>query len=134
MSVQNGKDMLLKIKQNTTYITVAGLKTRECELNRQVINITDSDSIGQWRELSEGGIAHAKLRGDGIFKDATADEEIRAMFFNGQKKEWKAILPDFGELEGRFIITELTYAGTYDAEVVWRITLESAGQITFTVI
>ena len=131
MSVQNGKDLLLKIKQSGSFTTVAGLKSRELEFNRQLIDITDSDSTGHWRELQSGGVRRARLRGEGIFRDATSDAMIRRVFFEGTVDEWQVILPDFGQLTGHFVIVDLSYAGTFDGEIVWHISLESAGEIVF---
>ena len=44
------------------------------------------------------------------------------------------IIPDFGLIEGPFLITALEYAGNHDGELSFDIALESAGALTFTVI
>lgn len=132
MAAQLGQNMLLKVKQNATFITVAGLKTREIEFNTSPVDITDSNSANRWRELLSGsGIRKSRLTGEGIFRDAAADSHIRSLFFSGETAEWEITLPDFGRLQGFFLLERLFYAGKFDGEVNWGIQLESAGEISF---
>ena len=43
----------------------------------------------------------------------------------------KFISPDLGTLSGTFQITSLEYAGEYNGEVTYSLTLESSGYVTF---
>ena len=42
------------------------------------------------------------------------------------------MIPDFGTVQGPFQISALEFAGAHDGEVAFDITLESAGELTFT--
>ena len=135
MAAQSGKEMLLKLDQtgSGSFLTVAGLKTRSLALNTASIDVTDAESAGRWRELLDGaGIKRASVSGNGIFKDQTSDEQIRALFFSGTIRNWQLILPDFGTLQGPFQITALEFSGDHAGEVTFDMALESAGQLTFT--
>ena len=44
------------------------------------------------------------------------------------------IIPDFGIVEGPFQITAIEYAGTYNGEATYELSLASAGVLTFTAI
>ncbi len=135
MSAQKGRDLLLKIDQSGAgaFITVAGLRARAIGFNAATVDITHTESAGQWRELLAGaGIRSARLSGTGLFKDAASDEAIRAVFFASQIRRWQVIIPDFGTVEGPFQITGLDLAGQHDAEVTFELTLESAGELMFT--
>lgn len=135
MTAQKGKDLLLKVDEDGlgTFTTVAGLRSRGLAFNAETIDITDAESAGQWRELlSGGGIKSARINGSGIFKDAISDETVRAYFFNGTIRNWQIIIPDFGTVEGPFQITALEFTGQHDSEVTFELSLESAGQLTFT--
>ena len=137
MAAQSGKDMLLKLDQtgSGSFLTVAGLKTRSLALNAASIAVTDAESAGRWRELLDGaGIKRASVSGNGIFKDQTSDEQIRALFFSGTIRNWQLILPDFGTLQGPFQITALEFSGDHTGEVTFNIALESAGEMSFTAI
>jgi TP901-1 family phage major tail protein len=132
MSAQRGRDLLLKIQSAAGYETVAGLRAKRVQFNAEAIDITDSQSDGLWRELLAGsGIRRATIGGDGIFRDAASDTLVRAAFFSGDIPSWLVVLPDFGELSGPFQITALEYSGQKAGEITFRITLESAGELSF---
>lgn len=134
MVAQKGKDMLLKLDQSGagSFVTVAGLRTKRLAFNSETVDVTDSESAGRWRELLAGsGVQRAALSGSGIFKDQASDEAIRSAFFAGTIRDWQAVVPDFGTVEGAFQITSLEYTGAHDGEVTFEIALESAGLVGF---
>lgn len=133
MTAQKGKDLLLKLDTGSGFTTVAGLRARRLIFNAQTVDTTDSESAGRWRELLGGaGIRHATISGDGIFKDAVSDEMVRSTFFGTEIAQWQLIVPDFGTVEGAFQIVALEYQGNHDGELRFRISLDSAGLISFT--
>jgi TP901-1 family phage major tail protein len=134
MAAQRGKDLLLKIRDATgSFVTVAGLRTRAMTFNAQAIDSTHADSGDRWRELLAGaGVRAAHVSGGGIFKDAASDALIRNAFFAGSVQAWQIIIPDFGRLEGPFQITTLSFAAQHETEVMFDLSLQSAGAISFT--
>lgn len=132
MAAQKGKDLLLKIANSGSFVTVAGLRTRRIAFNSETVDVTDADSAGRWRELLGGaGVQRAALSGAGIFKDAQSDGLIRTAFFAGTIVSWQLAIPGFGTVEGPFQITALEYTGSHDGEVTFDIALESAGALGF---
>jgi TP901-1 family phage major tail protein len=135
MTAQRGKDILLKIgdgEEPEGFVTVAGLRARTISLNARTIDATDSDSAGRWRELLAGaGVKQASVSGAGIFRDAASDAMIREAFFAQSARAWRLIIPDFGQLEGPFLVAALEYAGEHEGEATWALTLASAGEIAF---
>ena len=132
MTAQKGKDLLLKIETSGSYTTVAGLRARQISFNAESVDVTDSESVGRWRELLAGaGLRRASVSGSGIFKDATSDGLIRSAFFNGEINNWQIIIPDFGKISGLFQIISLEYAGQHDREITFEIAMDSAGPISF---
>ena len=134
MSAQRGKDILLKIEAVPgTFTTVAGLRARTISLNARTVDATDGDSAGRWRELLAGaGVKSAAVAGQGIFRDAASDALIREAFFEQAARRWRLIVPDFGQLEGPFLVSALEYAGEHEGEATFAISLASAGEIGFT--
>jgi len=132
MVAKKGKDLLLKVEMpGAGFITVAGLRARQVSLNTEIVDVTDSESAGRWRQLlADAGLRRASLSGSGLFKDAASDANIRGIFFNSTISNWQVIIPDFATLEGPFQIVSLEYAGQHDGEVTFDISLESAGEIT----
>ncbi|QBX37357.1 phage major tail protein, TP901-1 family [Brevundimonas sp. S30B] len=133
MGAQRGKDMLLKIEgAGGVYETVAGLRARTISLNARSVDVTDADSAGRWRELLAGaGVRSAAVSGQGVFRDAASDAVIRESFFEQSAKRWRLIVPDFGVLEGPFLVAALEYAGEHEGEASFALSLASAGPVEF---
>ncbi len=134
MAAQRGKDMLLKMRDDTSaFVSVAGLRSRRIAFDAEAVDITHAESIGRWRELLSGaGIKKATVTGAGVFKDTATDLLTRQTFFDGTIRDWRIIIPDFGTLEGAFQISGLEYRAEHQGEVTFEMTLESAGALTFT--
>jgi TP901-1 family phage major tail protein len=82
--------------------------------------------------LTGAGVKSARITGSGVFKDGDSDATVRDYAFNGTIRAWQVVLPDFGTIDGAFQITSLEFSGRHDAEVTFDISLESAGELTFT--
>ncbi|CTQ50907.1 phage major tail protein, TP901-1 family [Jannaschia donghaensis] len=135
MTVQAGKDLLLKVDQDGTgvFVTLAGLRATRLTFNAGSIDVTSTESAGGWRELlGGGGVKSAAVSGSGIFRDEGTDARARQLFFDGEVPAFQVIIPDFGIVEGPFQITSLEYGGTHDGEATYEIALASAGELIFT--
>ena len=135
MAAQQGKDLLLKLDADGTgnFVTVAGIRSRKVAFNTASVDVTSSESAGQWRELLAGGGIHSTaITGSGIFKNAASDALMRAQTFNGTIANWQVVIPAFGTVQGPFQIHSLDITGKHDGEIAFDITLESAGLLTFT--
>ena len=135
MAAQKGRDVLLKISDGATppsFVTVAGLRARSIALNARTVDVTDADSAGRWRELLEGaGVRQATVSGAGVFRDAASDALVREAFFAQSAPVWRLVVPDFGVMEGPFVVSALEYAGDHEGEATYALTLASAGAIGF---
>jgi TP901-1 family phage major tail protein len=135
MTAQKGKDLLVKIADGAGYTTVAGLRTRRLAFNAETVDITHAESANRWRELLDGaGVKRASVSGRGLFKDASTDALMRQTFFDGAVKSYQIVIPDFGTVQGAFQIANLEFAGEHNGEVTYDVSLESAGELTFTAI
>lgn len=135
MTVQNGKDLLLKIRRAgaSQFDTVAGLRATRIAFGAETVDVTSVESRGGWRELLIGaGVRSATISGSGVFRDEATDERMRALFFQGEVPVFQVVIPAFGIVQGPFQITSLEYAGTYDGEASYEVSLASAGAIEFT--
>jgi TP901-1 family phage major tail protein len=135
MAAQNGKDLLLKIDLTGAgqFETVAGLRATRLSFNAGTVDITSLESAGGWRELLGGaGVRSATVAGSGVFRDEASDARARQIFFEGGTPVWQVIVPDFGIVEGPFLMTGLEYAGSYNGEATYEVSLASAGVLTFT--
>lgn len=135
MSGQKGRDVLIKIGDGgapETFVTVAGIRAKTISLNARAVDGTSGESPEAWRELIAGaGVKSASVSGAGVFKDAASDALIQQTFFTQATRAFQLIIPDFGILQGPFLIEALDYSGDHDGEAAFAITLASAGVINF---
>lgn len=135
MVAQNGKDLLIKLDMDNSgsFDTIAGLRATRISFNAETVDVTSLESQGGWRELLGGaGVKSAAISGSGIFRDAATDERARQIFFDGEVPRFQVIVPDFGIIEGPFMITSIDYAGSYNGEATYELALASAGALSFT--
>lgn len=134
MAVQSGRDLLIKMDMtgDGAFETVAGLRATRLSFNADSVDVTSLESTGGWRELLAGaGVRSASIAGSGVFRDMATDGRARQVFFDGEIPRCQVIIPDFGRVEGPFQITGLEYAGSYDGEATYEMSLASAGALTF---
>lgn len=102
MVAQNGRDLLIKM-----------------------------DMTGDGAFVTVAGLRSASVSGSGVFRDADTDARARQVFFDGETPRCQVVIPDFGVIEGKFQISALEYAGNYDGEASYEISLVSAGALSF---
>lgn len=136
MSGQKGRDVLIKIgdgEVSESFVTVAGIRAKTISLNARTVDGTSGESPSAWRELIAGaGVKSASVSGAGAFKDAASDALIQEAFFAQARRNFQLLIPDFGVLQGAFLVEALDYSGDHDGEAAFAITLASAGAISFT--
>ncbi len=135
MAAQNGKDLLIKLDLNGggQFETIAGLRASRISFNAETVDVTSLESQGGWRELLGGaGVRSAGISGSGVFKDAATDERARQIFFDGEVPDFQVIIPDFGIVQGAFMITSIEYAGSHNGEATYELSMASAGALSFT--
>ena len=132
MAAQRGAEMLIKIDNSGSKQTVAGLRSTTLTLNDEAVDITNKDS-GSFRELlPAGGIQSMSITASGVFTDSTAETTLRSAYGTSTFKSYNVIVPDLGTYAGTFMIASLEYAGEYNGEATYSVTLESSGAVTFT--
>ena len=136
MAGQKGRDVLIKIGDGgapEAFTTLAGIRAKAIALNARTVDGTSGDSIGAWRELIDGaGVKAARVSGSGVFKDAASDATLKDVFFAQTARSFQLVVPDFGVLEGPFLVESLDYGGDHDGEATYSLTLASAGVVNFT--
>jgi TP901-1 family phage major tail protein len=133
MGAQKGKDLLIRAGDGAGgFVAVAGLRSRQITLNAETVDVTNADSTGRWRELLAGaGVRRAAVAGSGVFRDQASDARLRLIFFEGAIESFQIVVPAFGILEGPFQIASLEYRGDHAGEVIFDMSLDSAGALAF---
>lgn len=137
MPAVKGLDMLLKVDStgSGSFSTVGGIRSTEISLDGASVDVTSQDDTSRYRQLLAGaGIKTATIKGSGVFKGDSAAGTVRSYFAADTIRDWTIIVPGFYTIKGSFKITNLTYSGDHAAEVTFSISLESAGDLTFTAV
>jgi|TARA_A100001015_G_C14510614_1_gene526466 TP901-1 family phage major tail protein len=131
MAAQRGKALLLKVDINGTMTTIGGMRSTSMTLNDEAVDITNKDSGSQRELLPAGGILSMSITASGVFTDSTAEQTLRSAYGTSTFKSYNVIVPDLGTYAGTFMIASLEYAGEYNGEATYSVTLESSGAVTF---
>ena len=138
MAAQKGSALLLKIgADNTaapasdTYTTVGGLRSTSISHSEEAVDVTNKDSTGYRTLLANGGVQSVSISGSGVFTDAASETTLKGAFGDANFHNFQIFIPDFGTYTGEFMVASLEYAGEFNGEVTYSVTLESSGQVVF---
>lgn len=133
MPAEKGSALLLKVADGgdpLAYSTVAGLRTTQMSINGDAVNITHKGS-GGWRDLLSGaGVRSVSISAAGIFTGSAAETQIRDHALSGEIADYELNFESGERMRGRFLITRLDYAGDYNGERSYTLSLESSGQVS----
>ncbi|TXC68188.1 phage tail protein [Sphingorhabdus soli] len=132
MGIESGSAFLLKVGDGgvpLAYATIAGLRTTQLSINGEGVNVTTKDS-GGWRELLSGaGVRSVSVSGAGIFTGSAAEGRIKGNALAGVIDDYELSFEGGERMQGRFLITRLDYAGDYNGERNYTLSLESSGAV-----
>ena len=133
MAAERGSAFLLKIGDGSatpSYSTVAGLKTTQLSINGDAVVITNKGS-GGWRELLSGaGVRSVSVAASGIFTGSAAETQVKTLALSGALESYQLSFESGEQMQGQFLVTRLEYAGDFNGERNYTITLESSGEVT----
>lgn len=132
MAAERGSAFLLKIGDGSatpTYSTVAGLKTTQLSINGDTVVITNKGS-GGWRELLSGaGVRSVSVAASGIFTGSAAEVQVKSLALSGALESYQLSFESGEQMQGQFLVTRLEFAGDFNGERNYTITLESSGEV-----
>lgn len=132
MAAQKGSALLLKINTSgSSYATIGGLRSTSITLNDEAVDITNKDSSNNRTLLPDAGVFSMSVSGSGVFMDDAQDTMLKDAVSGSTFKNFQILIPDFGTYTGAFQVTSLEYAGEFNGEATYSVTLESSGSITF---
>ena len=134
MAKFNGSDFLIKVGDGggpEVFTTIACMRSTSFSLNNEQIDTT-SKCNNQWREMIEGGVRSMSLSLAGIFNDDATMATMIAENNQGAISNYQ-ITSGYGDVyEGAFQATTQERSGEYTDAEQYSMSLESAGEITYT--
>ena len=134
MAVQKGSALLVKVGNGASpevFTTVAGLRDTTITMNRETVDVTNKDSSAVMTLLADTGIISFSISGSGVFTDSASEASVRTAFASSSFVNFQFLVPSFGTFTGAFAVTSIEYSGSYNAEVTYSMSFESADTITF---
>ncbi|AIT07585.1 MULTISPECIES: phage major tail protein, TP901-1 family [Sphingomonas] len=132
MAVERGSAFLLKVGDGAAvpaFATVAGLRTTQLSVNGEAVVVTNKDS-GGWRQLLSGaGVRSVSVSGAGVFTGSAAEARIKASALAGTIDDYRLSFESGDAMTGRFLVTKLDYAGDFNGERSYTLSLESSGPV-----
>ena len=132
MTAEKGSAFLLKVGNGAVppaYATVAGMRTTQMSVNGEAVNVTSKDS-GAWRELLSGaGVRSISVAASGIFTGSSAESRLKSNAVAGLLDDYELSFESGEKMRGRFLVTRLDYAGDYNGERTYALSLESSGEV-----
>ncbi len=136
MAIQKGNLLLLRIgdgQASETFTTIGGIRATNMRLNNNIVDASNVAS-GAWRKLLDNsGISSLSVEGKGFFADSTAEETMRGYAFSNIIKNYELLFANGDKISGAFQIASYERDGDYDNVEGYSMTLESSGDITFSV-
>jgi len=132
MAAEKGSAFLLKVGNGAVplvYVTVAGLRTTQMSVNGEMVAITSKDS-GGWRELLSGaGVRSVSVSGAGVFTGSAAETRLKTNALSGALDDYRLSFESGETMTGKFLVTRLDYAGDFNGERSYTLSLESSGPV-----
>lgn len=132
MAIEKGSAFLLKVGDGAAvpaFATVAGLRTTQLSVNGEAVVVTSKDS-GGWRQLLSGaGVRSVSVSGAGVFTGSAAEARIKASALAGTIDDYRLTFEGGDSMTGRFLVTRLDYAGDFNGERSYTLSLESSGAV-----
>ena len=132
MAVEKGSAFLLKVGDgggSPTFATVAGMRTTQLSINGEAVVVTHKGS-GGWRELLSGaGVRSVSVSAAGVFTGSTAEGRVKSNALAGTIDDYRLSFESGESLTGKFLVMRLDYAGDFNGERSYTVSLESSGAV-----
>lgn len=132
MAIERGSAFLLKVgngAETPSYATVAGLRTTQLSINGETVVVTHKGS-GGWRELLSGaGVRSVSVSGAGVFTGSAAEARLKSNALSGVLDDYELSFESGERMQGKFLVSRLDYAGDFNGERSYTLSLESSGQV-----
>lgn len=143
MAAQKGRGLIVKFDSSTAgaLVVIPGQREGTFTINNEPVDITNKDSASTqgWihrQLLDQAGVGSMSVSLTGVFTDSALQKQVAEMARKNTATAIEAFVPGSsngagGSFEGTFMVQSFGYAGTYNGEVNYTVSLESAGNITF---
>lgn len=128
-----GRTLLLRDGGLISSPVIAAMRSTSFRINGQTVDVTDRDSPSQHRELLAGaGATSVTISAAGLLSGNTQTTTLVTRALTRTTDIYRLEFDNGDVIAGLFQLAQFEAAGDYDGEQTYRLTLESAGELTFT--
>jgi len=141
MAAQKGRDFLFKFDTGgASFVAAAGQRNTSFTINNEPVDITtkdDATTSGALHRvlLAQAGQSSMSIAIDGVYLDDANFDDLRNASINNTHLSCQVTVSgaaNDGILAGSFMVASMDMSGAHNAEVPVSMTLESAGEYTYT--
>ena len=135
MPSQKGRDLLLKVGNGgapETFSTIGAARTAALTINNQPVDNTTMDGGGFQGLQADAGVQTMQVSLEGFFKDAAAEESLRAAAFNRSLNNYELLFPNGDKYAAAFVVQDYRRGGSHDGLETFAVTLVRNGGGAFT--
>lgn len=134
MAAEGGLVVAVRIKVAGVYTPLAALKTKTIKINNgQLVDVSNSDSVGRFRELLAGvGLISMQITAAGIAKFGAEFTAMESSARTNTFADLQIYVPGIGDYQAMWQISDLSLNAPHNEAVDFTATFESAGAITLT--
>jgi TP901-1 family phage major tail protein len=130
-----GRNLLLRDGGTGGSPVIAAMRTTKFTIAGEKIDVTDKDSVGQYRELlAAAGIVSVSISATGLLHGNTQSTTLANRTIARSLDTYRLEFDNGDNLVGSFQLVNFEVAGDYNNEQTYAITLESGGSLTFTTV
>jgi len=132
MAAKRGRDWALYIYNGTSYVAVAGLRTKSFKAGGTEVDVTTADSTGRWQEfLGDAGVQSLELDAAGVYQQDAGAKLMLTAVNTSAITTMRLVSPGI-QIDGSFLLTEYSSEGPYNEATTFSVKLRSSGQPTIT--
>lgn len=132
-TARTGRTLLLRDGGLSSSTIIAAMRTTSFRIEGQSVDVTDKDSPSQHRELLAGaGVSSVTISAAGLLTGSTQTQTLVTRALTRTTDTYRLEFDNGDVITGAFQLTRFEAAGDYNREQTYALTLESAGELTFT--
>lgn len=136
MAAEKGRLFILKVGDGLTVETFTTLvgRSNSLAINNELVDVTDKSSNGSKELLDGEGVTAFSMSASGVFKNSATEILVQGYATAKSIQNYEIIFENGSKYSGPFIVSSLEFAGEYNGETTYSLSLEGAGAITFTAV
>jgi len=112
-----GRNALIQILFEGSYVTIAGMTTKGISINRETIDLTTDTTGLVWKQLLNDPNASIEISGAAVFKDDLAIRAMENLAYSGETYDFRMVYGNDRAVQGLFAVSNFEYLGqTTDAQ------------------